>query len=306
MSQGYSAVSTPTKNKVTLGHETELATKKNSDLESEYVSAIRKASGVVLTQGGIVPQSRASSKLVGNAEAGVIEATRRISGMRAAIIESNTVEEEPMEQKNIPIMISGEYTDQEEFCSQPWHSMDHDEIFRILGSNLQGLSTEEHEKRAAFYGPNAITPPKTMHWFLKFCINLVGGFQLMLWFGAILCFIVYGLTHAEDVQTLALAIVLILVVLVTTIFQSYQEGKSDQVMAALKALSPSTVFVFRDGTLQNVSAESLVPGDVVKVRRSSFILSPPSLLPSLSPHSLFFLLFSRLLVVRRFLLMCVS
>ena len=36
-------------------------------------------------------------------------------------------------------------------------------------------------------------------------------------------------------------------------------------MAALKALSANTVFVYRDGTLQNVEANTLVPGDVVKV-----------------------------------------
>jgi len=36
-------------------------------------------------------------------------------------------------------------------------------------------------------------------------------------------------------------------------------------MAALKALSPMNVFVYRDGELQNVEARSLVPGDVVKV-----------------------------------------
>ena len=87
----------------------------------------------------------------------------------------------------------------------------------------------------------------------------------MLWFGSILCFIVYGLSEGTDVQTLALAVVLIVVVLVTTIFQSYQEGKSDQVMAALRALAPTTAFVFRDGILQNVPVETLVPGDIVKV-----------------------------------------
>ena len=39
-------------------------------------------------------------------------------------------------------------------------------------------------------------------------------------------------------------------------------------MAALRALTPTTVFVYRDGTLQNVKVESLVPGDVVKVTGS--------------------------------------
>lgn len=36
-------------------------------------------------------------------------------------------------------------------------------------------------------------------------------------------------------------------------------------MAALRALSPASVFVFRDGELQSVETRSLVPGDVVKV-----------------------------------------
>lgn len=58
---------------------------------------------------------------------------------------------------------------------------------------------------------------------------------------------------------------LIVVVVATSIFQRYQEGKSDAVMAALKALTPSTVFVFRNDELQQVATETLVPGDIVKV-----------------------------------------
>ena len=134
-----------------------------------------------------------------------------------------------------------------------------------MDTSLNGLSSVEAEKRLAIYGPNAITPPKTIHWFVKFLLNLIGGFQLMLWFGAVLCFIVYGLTNATDVQTLALAVVLIMVIFVTTIFQSYQEGKSDKVMEALKKLSPTNVFCSRDGDLKEIPAVDLVPGDIVKV-----------------------------------------
>lgn len=46
----------------------------------------------------------------------------------------------------------------------------------------------------------------------------------MMWFGAILCFIVFGLDN-EDYQVLALALVLIFVTLVTSTFEIYQEGK---------------------------------------------------------------------------------
>ena len=108
-----------------------------------------------------------------------------------------------------------------------------------------------------------------MHWFTKFVLTLFGGFQLMLWFGGTLCFIVYGISTQDipDNQTLALAIVLFLVIFVTSIFQSFQEGKSDNVMAALKALSADKVTVIRDGKdVQDLDAQELVPGDIVKVK----------------------------------------
>lgn len=145
-----------------------------------------------------------------------------------------------------------------------WHLFEEDALLKELNTSRAGISVQEHDKRLQQYGPNLITPPKQMHPLLKFLIILIGGFQLMLWGGAILCFVVVGLVP-EDVQTLALGIVLVAVVLVTSVFQFYQEGKSDNVMAALRALTPTTVFAYRGGELLNVLAESLVPGDIVKV-----------------------------------------
>lgn len=51
----------------------------------------------------------------------------------------------------------------------------------------------------------------------------------MMWFGAILCFIVFGLDN-DDYQTLVLACVLVIVTLVTSTFEIYQEGKQEDVM----------------------------------------------------------------------------
>jgi len=76
---------------------------------------------------------------------------------------------------------------------------------------------------------------------------------------------VYGI-NTSDYQTLALAVVLVIVVIVTTIFQSYQEGKSDKVMEALRKLTPSEVFCYRDGELRTILAADLVPGDLVEVK----------------------------------------
>jgi magnesium-transporting ATPase (P-type) len=273
-------------NQVGENKGTELTTATHSSnvdqhaIENEYVQAVRKASGLVLTEGDISLTRRTSSKLVGNADAGVIEATRRLSGMKAALIESNKViEEDEVDQQDEKKYFSiidgdGDYIEQEILSAQGWHEITIEQVYQLLNTKEIGLTTAEYEKRAAAFGPNSITPPKQTHWLIKFLMNLVSGFQLMLWFGSALCFVVYGI-NPDDIQTLALAVVLIIVVMVTTIFQSYQEGKSDKVMAALKALSPSTVYVYRDGELQTVPAETLVPGDIVKVTNLLSSSPPP-------------------------------
>ena len=50
-------------------------------------------------------------------------------------------------------------------------------------------------------GPNALTPPKTTPEWVKFCKNLFGGFSMLLWVGAILCFVAYSIevSTEEDV-----------------------------------------------------------------------------------------------------------
>lgn len=248
--------------------------------ESVYIDTIRRVSGMNLAGSGAPTKERKEETIVianrGNlsssriyvenkmssSQIGVIEAVRRISGVNAALTELG---EKPVKTDAVHVDIKKGADKDSGLGDKPWHLFTEEEIFHELGTSLKGLSTGEHEKRAAQYGPNAITPPPQTPFLVKLFFNLIGGFQLMMWGGSILCWIVYGITGATDVQTLALAIVLILVVVITTAFQMYQEGKSDKVMAALKALSPSVCFVYRNGELQSVPAESLVPGDIVKV-----------------------------------------
>lgn len=45
-------------------------------------------------------------------------------------------------------------------------------------------------------GRNELTPPKTTPEWVKFCKQLFGGFSILLWIGAILCFIAYGIESA--------------------------------------------------------------------------------------------------------------
>uniref|UniRef100_A0A8D1C200 Sodium/potassium-transporting ATPase subunit alpha n=1 Tax=Sus scrofa TaxID=9823 RepID=A0A8D1C200_PIG len=91
-------------------------------------------------------------------------------------------------------------------------------------------------------GPNALTPPPTTPEWVKFCRQLFGGFSILLWIGAILCFLAYGIqAGTEDDPSgdnLYLGIVLAAVVIITGCFSYYQEAKSSKIMESFKNMVP--------------------------------------------------------------------
>lgn len=80
------------------------------------------------------------------------------------------------------------------YNEKDWHLSSNDQLYQVLKSTENGITDSEAAKRLAQFGPNQITPPPKIHWCVKLFYTLIGGFQLMLWCGAILCFIVFFLS----------------------------------------------------------------------------------------------------------------
>lgn len=68
----------------------------------------------------------------------------------------------------------------------------------LYSSASQGLTTARAAEILARDGPNALTPPPTTPEWVKFCRQLFGGFSMLLWIGAILCFLAYGIQAATE------------------------------------------------------------------------------------------------------------
>lgn len=62
----------------------------------------------------------------------------------------------------------------------------------------QGLTHSKAQEILARDGPNALTPPPTTPEWVKFCRQLFGGFSILLWIGAILCFLAYGIQAGTE------------------------------------------------------------------------------------------------------------
>uniref|UniRef100_A0A8B9MVK9 Cation-transporting P-type ATPase N-terminal domain-containing protein n=1 Tax=Accipiter nisus TaxID=211598 RepID=A0A8B9MVK9_9AVES len=140
-----------------------------------------------------------------------------------------------------------------------------------LGSLFRGgLTHSKAQEILARDGPNALTPPPTTPEWVKFCRQLFGGFSILLWIGAILCFLAYGIQAGTEDEpsndNLYLGIVLAAVVIITGCFSYYQEAKSSKIMESFKNMVPQQALVIREGEKMQVNAEEVVVGDLVEVK----------------------------------------
>ncbi|XP_075761750.1 sodium/potassium-transporting ATPase subunit alpha-1 [Pelodiscus sinensis] len=151
------------------------------------------------------------------------------------------------------------------------HKLSLDELHRKYGTDLsRGLTVARAAEILARDGPNALTPPPTTPEWVKFCRQLFGGFSLLLWIGAVLCFLAYGIQSAMEEEpnndNLYLGVVLAAVVIITGCFSYYQEAKSSKIMESFKNMVPQQALVIRNGEKMSINAEGVVVGDLVEVK----------------------------------------
>merc|ERR1712212_1294729 len=151
------------------------------------------------------------------------------------------------------------------------HKVSVDELLKRFNTQVErGLTASQAAKNLAEYGRNELTPPPTTPEWVKFCQNLFSGFACLLWLGAILCFLAYGIQasayeeHPDD--NLYLGVALTAVVTVTGVFSYYQESKSAAIMESFKNLVPQYALVRRGGDKLNIKADELTIGDIVEIK----------------------------------------
>uniref|UniRef100_A0A914HS84 Sodium/potassium-transporting ATPase subunit alpha n=1 Tax=Globodera rostochiensis TaxID=31243 RepID=A0A914HS84_GLORO len=134
----------------------------------------------------------------------------------------------------------------------------------------KGMTSTHADFVLARDGPNALSPPRTTPEWIKFCKNLFGGFALLLWVGAVLCYVAYSVDaitlERPSKDNLYLGIVLMSVVIITGCFQYFQERKSSKIMESFKNLVPTYALVVRDGEKRQIPSSQLAVGDVVEVK----------------------------------------
>jgi magnesium-transporting ATPase (P-type) len=134
------------------------------------------------------------------------------------------------------------------------HAVSADECLRRLDTQSEGLTSAEAARRLATFGRNRLPISKPRSALLRFAAQFHNLLIYVLVAAGVLAAL---LGHVVD------AAVIFAVVLLNAAIGFVQEGRAERALDAIRAMITAHASVLRDGNRTTVSAEDVVPGDIV-------------------------------------------
>lgn len=134
------------------------------------------------------------------------------------------------------------------------HAVPGDEMLKLTGSSIHGLTLAVAAARLAHYGRNSLPrdkPPGVLRVFLR---QFASPLIYVLLAAAVLSLVIQEFSDATFIFA---------VLLLNAIIGTVQEYSAQRAAAALQELVTTNARVLRDGDAYEINAEELVPGDIV-------------------------------------------
>ncbi len=137
------------------------------------------------------------------------------------------------------------------------------EALAALGSSRRGLGEEEVSVRRNAAGPNVLPPPRRRPVAAEVAAQFANMFAVILMVAAGLTLLTYLLSVPRDAANLELTFGILAVVVLNALIGFTQEHAAERTAEALQGMLPRATRVLRAGRLAELSAEELVPGDLM-------------------------------------------
>ena len=138
-----------------------------------------------------------------------------------------------------------------------WHALDNSASLEALECDESGLSSDQAQLRLDQYGPNQLPRAHSRPAWLRLLLQFHNVLIYVLMAAGV---IAGALGHMVD------AVVILAVVVINALIGFIQEGKAEKAMDAIGRMLALKARVRRNGKWTEISAEQLVPGDIVKVK----------------------------------------
>lgn len=139
-----------------------------------------------------------------------------------------------------------------------WHAMDAEEVIESFSTNKEnGLDNDEAKKRISEHGKNELPKAEKKPWWQLLLVHFNNVLIYILMAAAIITAFL-----GEWIDTG----VIMAVVFINAIIGYVQEGKAEKALESIREMLSLDAVVMRNGKKETISAEDLVPGDVVLLK----------------------------------------
>ena len=165
-----------------------------------------------------------------------------------------------------------------------WQSESKQDVVAALGTNVtMGLSKQEVAQARKTYGLNVLREKPPVSWIRRFFGQFANAMVIILIIAALISIgiNVYNWFRGYEVNWVD-PIAILLIVFLNALLGSIQESRAEAAIAALRGLSAPSAHVIRDGQRQTISANELVPGDVMLLEAGDLIPADGRLIETVS------------------------
>ena len=157
-------------------------------------------------------------------------------------------------------------------------------VLEEVGSNVNGLTGAEAEKRLEANGKNKLADKPRPTLFARFMKALVDPMIFLLLGAAIIstATTIYENAVRGGHESYADLFIILFVVILNTVLSVVQESKAEAAIDALKEMTAATSRVLRDGSIVTVKSEDLVVGDVIVLEAGDAVPADCRILESYS------------------------
>src|SRR5665647_2658972 len=143
-----------------------------------------------------------------------------------------------------------------------WHRLSIPEVFEMLGTDAQGLSAAEAEKKLLQIGPNQLQEGKK---------KTIAGILLAQFKDVMILILLAAAIISGFIGDITDTIVILVIVILNAIIGFIQEYRAEKAMQALKQMAITEAKVLRDATTTWLPATELVPGDIVMLEAGNAV-----------------------------------
>lgn len=152
------------------------------------------------------------------------------------------------------------------------------DVLSALGTQREGLTTAEADRRRGREGLNALAEPPKTPLFVRFLKQFLDPMIIVLLVAALISFVL-ALVEGNGIADV---FIILFVVVLNSVLGVMQESKAEKAIEALKAMTKAKCRVIRDGNVCIIDSEQLTVGDIILLEAGDAVPADARIIESAS------------------------